>query len=68
MTVDIFGDLRHLRNAVLHDGGAVTKKTARRLKVLTFIKRSDQLTLSREHIDQIVDEIVRAVGKLVPSM
>ena len=57
LTAHIFGDLRHLRHAVVHDGGAVTTKTERVMKVLTFIKNSDQLTLSHEHVDQIVDEI-----------
>jgi hypothetical protein len=53
---DLFGDLCKLRNAVIHNRGIATKEVEN-AKILRWFKRQEQMFISSEHVDFLLDQI-----------
>jgi hypothetical protein len=53
---DLFGDLCKLRNAVVHNRGIATQDVED-AKILRWFKRHDQMFISSEHVDFLLDQI-----------
>lgn len=61
LKIPIFGDLRRLRHAVLHERGRISQELTSRLEVLTFVTPSDALDLRVPDINQIAQGIEAAM-------
>lgn len=60
---DIMGDLRLLRNSIVHHK-AIALKDIEKCKLLTFFKENDQIKLTRDNIIFITDHIKNYIAKL----
>jgi hypothetical protein len=56
LSSDIMGDLRLVRNSIIHNKGVASVETAR-CKVLTFIKPGHRIALDRDHMNFIIRRI-----------
>jgi hypothetical protein len=54
---DLFGDLGLLRNACVHNHGIATTKVAEKSKILRWYKEGQEIVISIQHVDTLVDEI-----------
>ncbi len=60
--IDILGDLRLLRNSIIHNKGVASADIAR-CKIITRFKPGDKLSIGKEDIHLIVRELRVAIGK-----
>lgn len=57
VTSPIFGDIRHLRNDVVHHLGVATKGNAGRCAILTDFEVGDQIEITFDHYERIASSI-----------
>ena len=68
LRLPIMGDLRRLRNAILHEEGRISPGLAREMETLTFIDATDLLTLGPFDIDRIADQMEDGLRNLLTSL
>ena len=54
---DLFGDLRHLRNDIVHHDSVAASGNAGKCKILTHFQPGDQVFLEPEDFVVIMDEL-----------
>jgi hypothetical protein len=64
LKVPILGDLRRLRNDIVHCQGIVQKDTASKLQVLTELKADAPIVLSDDNVLALVQHIKATFGQL----
>lgn len=64
--MDEFGDLRLLRNDILHHGGVATRSNAARCVTLRWFEEGDEIRITDEHIAQFMDQL-GLTGDVPPS-
>jgi hypothetical protein len=67
LTLPILGDLRHLRNAVLHHRGVLTEKTHTKLEAIGGLEVGQVINFTEDDIVQLVRRIKAALDELVRS-
>lgn len=65
LKVPVLGDLRHLRQDVIHHRGVVRGDTVKKLAVLKGFVEGKQLCLSEEEVERIILEVKSALDALV---
>lgn len=63
---DLFGDLRHLRNAIIHHRGLATKECTR-LKFFSPMRESDEIYISGDDLFHLTRAIKTYVDDLIRS-
>jgi hypothetical protein len=53
---DVFGDLRTLRNSIVHNNGVATSDVEKN-QIFNWFKRGDHLVFKQEHIEEIVNYV-----------
>src|SRR4051794_23056230 len=61
---DLFGDLRHLRNDIVHHDSVATSGNAGKCKIVTHFQPDDQVFLEPEDVVAITDELAAWVESL----
>lgn len=56
VSCDLYGDLRHIRHMLIHNGGYADKK-ADSLKLLRWYKPGDRIVTTRQRLHEIVEAI-----------
>jgi len=56
LSLNIFGDLRHLRHSILHHR-AIALDTVEKCKILSWFKKGDEITLYENQIDIIINHV-----------
>lgn len=54
---DVFGDLRHYRQAIIHNNGIATQDCEDKVKILRKFKRGEEIFLNEEQIFKIIREV-----------
>ena len=65
LKVPYIGDLRLLRNDVIHHRGILQKKTVRKLEVISGLSAGCELTLDGEAVESMVREVKSAMDEIV---
>jgi hypothetical protein len=65
LLVPLFGDVRHLRNLILH-AGAFADKRVLKFEVFGWFQPGDQIEIGRERLYEIV-RAIRALPKGIPG-
>jgi len=52
----IFGELRQIRNAILHNNGIATTKVEKKVQIVKF-KQGEEIYLARENLHEIINAI-----------
>jgi hypothetical protein len=60
-----FGDLRRLRNDIVHCSGRIQKDTAAKLEVMTHFKEGDEIVLKEDAVHSLVQDIEAVLDSLV---
>ena len=60
---DLFWDINKLRQAILHNGGRATEDVEQ-AKIIRWFRRGDEIFISRERAQQLLDEIDHYVTQL----
>jgi hypothetical protein len=63
MIVPIMGDIRHLRNSIVHHNG-VALPELERCEVLLFFKPGDKILITFEHMERIMSEVEKGLQTL----
>lgn len=63
LTCPVFGDLRWLRHAIIHNNGIATSDTER-CEILRWFKRGELLYFSRAQFEEVVDRILSFLREL----
>jgi hypothetical protein len=62
----IMGDLRLLRNSIIHNGGIATSD-AERCEVIQWFKRSDRIAIDKNQFEMALHQIAAYISSLVDS-
>jgi hypothetical protein len=65
ITLDIMGDLRLLRHAILHNDGHLTETAHGKLKIIGFVVRSGKLNLSNQVMHAIFAKVKAGTAELL---
>jgi hypothetical protein len=60
---DLFGDLRDLRHAIVHNSGVATERVES-AKVLRWFHRGETIFISAEQVDRLWDRIDESITRL----
>ncbi len=55
--MDAFGDLRHIRNDLLHNNGIASAEQARKCVVLKWFRQGEQMVLGTRHVLDFLNQI-----------
>jgi predicted nucleotidyltransferase len=61
LIVPIIGDLRMLRNDIIHHQSIITKETISKLKVINKFKEGEEIRLLEKEVENLVAELKKAV-------
>lgn len=64
--VPVFGDLRHLRHSIVHKAGRATEDI-KNCEVLRWFEPNDEIRLTKEMFESMIDELMQAVARLQSS-
>lgn len=53
LSSDIFGDIRHYRNSIIHHSG-IALKEIKKCKLLKWFNEGDQIVLNKNHIQDVI--------------
>ncbi len=67
LKVPIFGDLRHLRNEILHHRGVLRERISNRLEVISGREVGQVISFSQADVEQLVHDIKAALDDTVQS-
>jgi hypothetical protein len=65
LKVPLVGDLRRLRNDIVHGRGRISKETAAKLEVMTHFKEGDEILLGQDAVRTLVQSLKSALDSLV---
>ena len=65
LKVPVFGDLKLLRNDIVHHKGIVTKETSKKLSTISGLHEGAVITLTRSDIETLIHGIKAAMDSLV---
>jgi len=66
VTVPVFGDLRLLRNSIIHNRGIATAGVSR-CEVMTWFKAGDLIEMDKDRVRSMIRSIGRALDELSPD-
>jgi hypothetical protein len=58
LSSDLFGDIRHLRNSIIHNNGRAISEVSR-CKVLKWFKEDDEVVIDAQKMDRLI-ELIRS--------
>ena len=61
--LDALGDLRHIRNDIVHNNSVASKGSSGQCKVLRWFKPGDKITLELRHVLDFLNQIGALIGK-----
>ena len=67
LKVPVFGDLRLIRNSIIHNAGVATSDTAK-CEVLRWFKRGDWIELTDQQMESIINLLYKYVDSLPSSV
>ena len=65
LKIPILGDLRVLRQDVIHHGGIIRKETTRKLKVISGLRAGNELVLDAQNVEHLVVAVKAALDELM---
>ena len=67
LLLPVFGDLKRLRNAILHNKGRLTPQTAQKLEVVAT-PTTNSVDLDKKDVERLVRDVKAALDSLVESV
>lgn len=65
LKVPLIGDLRRLRNDIVHSRGRISKETAAKIEVMTHFKEADEIVLGKDAVRALMQGLRTALDSLV---
>ncbi len=64
LKINVLGDIRHLRNAIVHNRGVATSECETKTIDLKFFKHGDQILIESKIMGQIIESLINAMKPL----
>lgn len=67
IVADVFGDIRNLRNDIMHHKGVATRQNVGKNKMFTWFKEGEIILLTAERLDEVIAKIFDFINDFIYS-